>query len=178
MQLLDQPKGRVYVAEAPIWDPSCTSLQGRDHLLVGITTEALRAIAARGQTWVLGQLYGIIGPGLITSQRLYKGLRRGMYVNSAPNAAAGKLAATWAAKRDARLVGDRSSPTLEFSPAPPKAVFCLYISRNAVLTDYPAIYGWIEHWTWLPADSSDSDSPIDWLTRYDESVWPQSRVHA
>jgi hypothetical protein len=47
--ILLQPGGDVFVAEAPVWDADCPTRQGRDHLKIGITLDALRLAAARNR---------------------------------------------------------------------------------------------------------------------------------
>jgi hypothetical protein len=55
-----------------------------------------------------GQVYGVVGPGLIFTQHVF---RRDKYVADDQNAAGKKFIATWAAKRNAGLEGDRCTPS-------------------------------------------------------------------
>lgn len=171
LQLLEQPGGHVYVAHAPVWDRSSTTLQGRDHLLIGVTPKTLRAHAERGLSTYIGQLYGVVVPGLINTRFLFRGFKRGMRVGDDGEAASKKLAATWIQGRDAKLIGPRSNPELEFTDAPANRVFAVYISPNEMLTEFPLIYGWAEHWTWIASDPEKAGAPIDWGSRYDEELW-------
>ncbi len=171
MELLEQPGGNVYVAEAPTWDTSNHALVRNDHLVIGITKDALVALASRGLSAGLGQLYGVVCPGLISVQHLFRGLRRGMMVDQNSNAAPGRLAASWAQSRDCILVGSRHNPELEYLEAPRNCVFVVAISRNEMVEAFPQIYGWIDHWTWVAADPDEFGAPIDWRTRYDERIW-------
>jgi hypothetical protein len=61
----EQPGGHIFVAEAPICDAGSPTLQGRDHLLIGVSPQTVKAHAARGLSHYIGQLYGIVAPGLI-----------------------------------------------------------------------------------------------------------------
>ena len=106
MELLKQAGGHVYVAEAPIWDSNIPNLIREDHLLIGITKERLGTIASRGLWTAIGQLYGIVAPGLIHTRHLFRGLNRPMMVDDNCNVASEMLAASWCQARDARLVGD------------------------------------------------------------------------
>ncbi|PPC87148.1 MAG: hypothetical protein CTY31_05055 [Hyphomicrobium sp.] len=128
--------------------------------------------ASLGLTFYLGQLYGIVGPGLIFTQHLFEGLRRDMMVGDDGKAASRKLAATWTQARDAKLAGnDPHNLHLEHFPAEPNRVFCVYISRNEMLESFPEIYGWLEHWTWIAADPNVPGAPIDFESRYDRQLW-------
>ena len=178
MRLLSQPRGSVYVAEAPVWDRQATSLRGRDHLLIGIMPDTLAKIAQRGMSVGLGQLYGVVCPGLIHAQHLYEGLKREMQVDGDGEADKKKLAATWAQPRDAVLAGNEFSPTIEYLAAPEKAVFAVYISCNRMLQEYPDIYGWAEHWTWIHADPKVAGAPVEWDSRYDRKLWCAARPGA
>jgi hypothetical protein len=99
-----------------------------------------------------------------------------MMIGNNCDAASTRLVASLAQQRDARLVGTRQNPELEYLEAPRNKVFVVAISRNELLKDFPQIYGWIEHWTWVAADPDETGAPIDWKTRYDKRIWtaPQS----
>lgn len=143
-----------------------------DSKKIGISPEAIIARADRGLRRQIGQMYGVVGPGLIMAQHVFRGLRRGMLVRGDDEAAAKKLAITWAAKRDATFAGDRFDGRLEYVSAPENCVFAVYVSPNEMLETYPDIYGWAEHWTWIAADPELSGAPVDWRNRYDSRVWP------
>ena len=172
MKLHEQPGGHVLVAEAPVWDNSSPTLNGRNHLLLGRMPYAVLRDTDLGFTWYLGQLYGVVCPGLIFAQHLFEGLKRDMMVEDDENAAAKKLAATWSQPRDARLIGsDPFNMKLEYYPAEQNRIFCVYISRNEMLEEFPHIFGWREHWTWIAADPTVPGAPIDYGTRYDRQLW-------
>ncbi len=116
-------------------------------------------------------MHGVVGTGLIFTEHVFKGLKRDMYVRKDRDAAKNKLALTWKAGRDAYLVGPAHDCRVEFHPAAPGTVFAVYISINAMLKDFPAIYGWAEHWTWIDDDPDVVGAPIDWQDRYDEQLW-------
>lgn len=172
MELLSQPGGHIFVAEAPIWDRSNESLiRNGDHLLLGVTKETIKLGATRGMSVYLGQLYGVVAPGLIFTTHLFEGLKRGMLVGDDSNADKHKLVASWAQHQDAYLEGHRNDPTLKFRDGPKNRVFVVVISRNKMLDEFPQIYGWMEHWTWVAADPSEAGAPVDWDTRFDRRIW-------
>ena len=174
MELLRQRGGHVYVAEAPIWDRTKPTLIRNDHLVLGITKEALTTIASRGLSTAIGQLYGVIAPGLIHAQHLFRGLKRPMMIGNNCGAAASRLIASWAQPRDARLVGTGQDPKLEYLDAPPNKVFVVTISMNEMLESFPQIYGWMDHWTWIAEDPDKIGAPIEWSKRYDKCLWTAS----
>jgi hypothetical protein len=40
-----------------------------------------------------------------------------------------------------------------------------------MLENFPQIYGWMDHWTWIAADPDKTGAPIEWKTRYEECLW-------
>ena len=94
-----------------------------------------------------------------------------MYVKDDRQAADKKLAVTWTARHDAYLEGDRFDPTLSLRPPPADRVFVVYISRNQMVTEFPDIAGWADHWGWLAADSKLAGAPVEWTDRYDRKLW-------
>jgi hypothetical protein len=170
-EFLSQPGGNVYVVEAPVWESSVPELVRRDHLLLGITPKTLKAHAAMGLSVRIGQLYGVVTPGIIFTKYLFRGLKRGMMVGASGGVDSQKLAASWDQPRDAFLGGDPQNVILKFRDAPPGSVFVVYISKNEVLKDFPAIYGWLEHWTWVASDPNTLGAPVDYKTRYEEVLW-------
>ena len=171
MRLKDYGNKSIYVFEAPIWDSDHSTLKGRDHLLMGIMPRTQSTRAEMGLSAYIGQLYGIVDPGLIHAKHVFQGLKRAMMVGDDVNADGKKLAVTWAHNRDARLIGSEQNCAIEFSDAPPAKVFVVYISVNQMLEEFSDIYGWIEHWTWLAADKNLAGAPVDWETRYDKRLW-------
>jgi hypothetical protein len=171
VELLFQPGGHVYIAEAPLWQDSHPSQNGRDHLLVGISPLTLRLQAQRGLSTAIGQLFGVVIPGLILTKYLFRGLKRPMMVRDDATADNKKMAATWANPQDARFVGSKQDSQLECTAAPVGRVFVVYLSPNLMIEDFPDIYGWAEHWTWISADPTLDGAPIEWDRRYDHRLW-------
>lgn len=165
LYLVNEHGGTIWVAEAPDWTGSGHPLR------IGISQEAVSTHAGRGLRHMVGQLYGVLGPGLILAEHVFQGLKRDMLVRGDSHADVNKLAITWAHPRDAVFAGDPSDGRLEYLPAPADRVFGVYVSPNEMLDDYPSIYGWAEHWTWIAADPATPGAPVDWRTRYDTRLW-------
>ena len=123
----------------------------------------------RGQRTQLGQLYGVIGTGAILATSAHKGLNRGMMVGDDGDAHLEKFALILCPQHDAMLADERFDPaSIERFSAPENTVFCIYLSVNKMLDEYPEVDCWIEHWTWVGADASNSSMPVDYQNRYDE----------
>ena len=170
-KFIDQPGGRVWVAEAPVWGDGTVTPERS--LLVGIPIQSIIARGSRGQRWLIGQMYGVVGTGLIMTEHLFKGLRRMMMTDNSHDAAREMYAASWKAPRDAYLAGEEHAAYLEYQNAPPGKVFVVYISSNSMLRDFPEIWGWAEHWAWIAEDPNESGAPVDWESRYDQRIWSQ-----
>ena len=169
LELIKQPGGSVWVAEAPNW------VDGGTPFLIGIMPDAIRNVAKRGFRNALGQLYGVLGPGLIMTRHVFQGLKRDMLVRNDSQADVKKLALTWDAARDGVYVGDAHTGALQYHGARPERVFGVYVSANEMLGDFPSVYGWAEHWTWIAADPTKVGAPIDYTTRYGEHLWTSPR---
>ncbi len=123
----------------------------------------------RGQKTQLGQLYGVISTGAIMATSAHRGLNRGMKVGNNGHADLEKFALILNPKSDAVLVNKKFNPaSIKQHPAPDGTVFCIYLSLNKMLLEYPDVDCWIEHWTWIEADPSDATMPVDYLNRYDK----------
>lgn len=162
------PTKGLWVTEAPNWDG------GAGLYKVAVSPEAIKERADRGLRAQLGQMYGVLGHGLISVQHVFEGLRRDMYVKNDKQAADKKLAATWAAKVDYYLEGEKSSPRLAHSIVKDNRVFVVYISRNDLVTEFPDIAGWADHWAWIAADSQLEGAPVEWQERYDRKLWSRT----
>ena len=164
MAILEQKGGTVFTVKAHDWrDVEQT-------VILGIPMQQVRTRAGRGLRHMLGQMYGIIEPEIITADHIFQGLNRAMCVNGDNKADAEKFAYCWTPKFDYVLFGDRFSPTLQHRSAPEKTVFVTLISPNEDLTNYPDIAGWIEHWSWVDACPQDSSKPIEHDERYSREL--------
>jgi hypothetical protein len=166
LQIIKQKGGGIWVVDAPDFlNNSGTPLA------IGIRPGYIEAHINRGQRAILGQFYGIVDTGLILAKHVFQGFKRDMFVENDKKADERKLAATWSNGRDVKIVGGKTDLKLEFTPAPPKSTFAVYISPNEMLEDFPNIYGWADHWAWLPAHGVLADAPIDYENRYDKKLW-------
>lgn len=164
MSALKELGGDLWAAEAIDF----RSPDPRAILKLGITKKAIATRASRGQSWSLGQLYGIIEPGLIMADHLFQGLRRPMSVNGNSRADETKLVFTWAARRDAQMTRDGE---LNYVAAPVNAVFFVIASPNGDTSSFPGIFGWIENWGWLQAHPDLPGAPVQYDSRYDSRLW-------
>lgn len=151
--------------------PNYCGAAGKDCLKIGITRKTLMAKAQMGLSFQLGQFYGVVVPGLINAQHVFAGLKRDMLVGDDDHADEQKLAVTWAATRDAQLVGASTNAKISYLPAPVGKVFVTYITLNQRPDEFPEIHGWAEHWAWLSADSLLPGAPVEWDKRYTGKVW-------
>jgi hypothetical protein len=165
LELIKEPGGATWVAEAPDWIHSGAPLK------IGIAQGAIKLRADRGLRHMVGQLFGVLGPGLVMAQHVFQGLKRDMYVRNDSHADVTKFAITWTHPRDAVFAGDPVAGRLEYLPAPKDRVFGVYVSPNGMLKDFPSIFGWAEHWTWIAADPNTVGAPVDWVERYDKRIW-------
>jgi hypothetical protein len=167
LNVLKSLGGEAWYAEAPDWrsdDPHAV-------LRIGVSKHAISNKSKRGQTWALGQLYGVLLTGLISTTHIFGGLRRSMCIGDDMEADNKKLTFTWPARHDARLVENSGVWEISRIAAEVKTVFAVNVSLNSRESEFPNIYGWAEHWTWLDADEVLIGAPVDWETRYDSRLW-------
>jgi len=56
---------------------------------------------------------------------------------------------------------------------PAGRIFVVWVAPNKdYLSQYPGVFGWIDHWNWVESDPDDELSPIHFRTRYEEQLWP------
>lgn len=172
-QVMMAPGGEPWFAETIDWrstDPNAV-------LKIGVPKAAIARRAGRGQTWALGQMYGVLATGLINVEHIFEGLRRPMCVENNMSADETKLTFVWTPRHDAKMSADGMA--FERVAAPPQSVFFVHVSPNTQLTEFPEIFGWAEHWGWVDLSPSPSPAlspslsgaPIDWETRYDRRLW-------
>lgn len=171
MGYITQPGGTVLVCESPDWTGS-----GKPHLNVAVSKEALSAKVGRNMRWHIGQLYGVVEPGIIFAQHAFRGLKRPMLVGDDHEADEKKVVLTWAAKNDAYLEGDAFNAYTRFEPAPLARVFGVIVTVNEMVTDFPDVYAWAEHWSWLQSSDSLAGAPKEWQDAYTEKLWSSSEA--
>ncbi len=164
MVMKKQTGGEVFTVEALDWDNQEGSI------LLGIYWPQVQARANRGLRYSLGQLYGIVEPGAIIANHIYKGLNRAMYINGDSKADKTKIVYCLSPSRDYKLSGDKFSPTLKELDCPENCVFVIIVSPNEELTNFPDIKGWIEHWSWVDACPNDPTAPVENDTRYAKEI--------
>jgi hypothetical protein len=138
--ILMLPGGGPWFAETIDWrssDPHAV-------LKIGIPKARFRGPSARGHSWTIGQLYGVVATGLINVEHIFRGFRRPMCVDDDMSADQQKLAFIWTPRHDAKMSADGMS--IERVAAPPKCAFFVHVSPNDHLDAYPEIFGWAEHW--------------------------------
>jgi hypothetical protein len=168
MKVLGQPGSSVLVAEGPL-------VTGGTGVFALMQSDLRRRIEGN-HTWILGELYGLVGKGLTNTCHIFEGLKRPMLVNGNGTADKGKLVYVWKPKFDYRFCGQKfgDDSSLEHVAAPTGSVFAVLISPNLMKNDYPKVHGWIEHWTWIDEDPTALGKPIDYETRYDTCIWTKN----
>jgi hypothetical protein len=162
--VLKSVDGANWFAETVNWD----STNPQDVRKIGVAKASIAHNAARGQTWAIGQLYGVLATGLISVQHVFEGLRRPMSVNGDMAADEKKLVLTWAAQRDAQISREG---LLTFCAAPLDTVFFVIVSPNTMADRFPEMFGWAERWGWIDRHQSLRGAPRDFETRYDTRLW-------
>jgi hypothetical protein len=160
-----RPEGGSWHAETIDWRSS----DPHTILRIGVSKKAIENRCQRGQSWALGQMYGVLQPGLIFVEHIFQGFRRPMCVSEDMNADAEKLAFTWKARHDAQMT--RGGTDFVRVPPEPGTVFFVHVSRNAKSGTDGDIFGWAEHWGWVDQSPTLSGAPIDWEIRYDKRIW-------
>lgn len=165
MEIHHHEKGAFYKIPAPDFRAPAGGT-----ITIGVTVKDLAAGAARGLRTHIGQFYATVAPGLIRAKHVYEGFRRPMLVNGDADADGNKLAFTWAAKFDGRMTGEHGHD-LERIQAPANRVFAVYISINQMQVEFPDVFGWAEHWTWIHRDPIDKHAPDGHADRYERCLW-------
>lgn len=146
------------------------AVDGSDVVKFGILQADLIRRNDRGQISALAQLDGIVLPGLILAEHVFRGLKRPLFADGSMNADSNKLVYTW------RPMWDFDWPDRTRRPRklPPVAnsVFAVIINKNERhLEKWPKVYGWIDRWNWIYEDGYLPGAPMNWSTRYEEKVF-------
>ena len=163
--MLKGSDGDIWFAEARDWnndDPHAV-------LKIGVDKRQIFAAANRGQSWVIGELYGVLATGLISAQHVFQGAKRRMLVNGNGDADQSTYFFTWRANRDAQAVDKPTGLELVFYDAPVSAVFCVMVLANHDPA-HPEIFGWARNWSWLDADPLKIGAPEGWEDKYDRRI--------
>jgi hypothetical protein len=168
MKVLGQPGSSVLVTQGP--------LVGGGMGAFALVQSDLRRRVEGNYTWLLGELYGLVGKGLTNTCHIFQGLKRPMLVNGNGSADKVKLVYVWKPQYDYRFSGQQfgNDSSLERVAAPAGRVFAVLISPNSMKETYPEVHGWIEHWTWIHEDPTAPGKPIDYETRYDACIWTKN----
>lgn len=120
----------------------------------------------------------VVSVGLQTAEFIFRGLNRPLKQRNDMEADADKLVYVWRPnanyqwQRQGGVVSFTSDQVIYKEP-PDGSVFSVVVTPNKdkYLNRYPEVYGWIEHWTWLPADKKDAGRPEGHKTRYEREIW-------
>ena len=112
---------------------------------------------------------------------VFRGLKRRLMQRDNKNADADKLIYVWrpSGQYQWRWSGDSVEEQFQLTEPPDGAVFFVIVTMNKdkkYRANYPAIYGWIEHWGWLGEDKKDKGHPKGWKQRYAEKVVDSRRT--
>ena len=106
---------------------------------------------------------------------VFRGLKRPLMQRDNKKADADKLIYVWrpSGQYQWRRGGDFAVRQIQRTEPPENAVFFVIVTINKdkkYIANYPAIYGWIEHWGWLGEDAKDKGHPEGWKQRYTKKV--------
>ena len=168
---VDQPGGRVYVADA--FYPVRASGSGSEFKksMLAITPDQLGRRSSRGQSTAIAQFYEIVQNGLILALHVFRGLKRPCCSGDDMGADKSKLVYVWTPAFDAIWKRERFQGAPSRCQPPSSAVFAVYVSPNGAKQEFPDVSGWIEHWAWLDEDDKSPGRPVKHETRYDEHLW-------
>ena len=158
-----------YCAEVLFLDPG--SVVPREGLLALLVSD-LHAIAKRGHSTAIAQLFGLALPGTILSRHVFQGLKRPLYTDGNINADAEKLIYTRKPAFDCIWSGGPQDGLIKRTAPPSGCVFAVYVSPNIKhKQSFPDVDGWINYCTWIEEDQALSEAPTDWVGRYTRKLW-------
>ncbi len=148
------------------------AVNGIDVVKFGIPQSDLIRRYERGQNSALAQLDGIVFPGLIMVEHIFRGLRRPLYNDGSFEADTQKLVHTWCPKYDFDWPEENKTGRPRRWPAVANSVFAVIINKNERhLEKWPEVYGWIDRWNWIYDDGYLPGAPMNWSTRYEERLF-------
>jgi hypothetical protein len=162
----------LYCADAPWVDlESGACRAGR----LGMLKSDLSAIAKRGQSTAIAQMFGLVLPGTILAAHLFRGLKRPLFTDGNMKADADKLIYSRKPSFDCVWSGTPHDGVISRVDPPQGCVLAVFVSPNMRHREsYPQIDGWINYWTWIDEDQALPEAPIEWIGRYDKRLWTRS----
>ena len=112
---------------------------------------------------------------IMLAEFVFRGLKRPLMQRDNKKADADKLIYVWrpSGRYRWRWNRDFAAGQIQLTEPPENAVFFVIVTMNKdkkYRTNYPAIYGWIEHWGWVGEDTKDKGHPEGWRERYTKKV--------
>lgn len=161
----------VYCADAPWFDAQQTVRTG----LLALTRSDLTAIATRGHSTAIAQLFGLVMDGAILTEHLFRGLKRPLFTDGDRQADCRKLIYARKPAFDCCWVGSPLGGAVHRVNPPAGCVFVVQVSPNIRHREvYPDVDGWIDYWTWVEEDQALQGAPTDWFGRYEAKLWSKS----
>lgn len=122
-----------------------------------------------GQKAKIAEFYGLVEPGLILATRCFKDVNRPLKYGDDLGAQDKVYVYSWRPTRNFVWVGSPWSGDIQPVNPPIDRVFVALVCRFG--DGGEDVFGTIETWNWLPADSGDRDAPERWAERYVEKLW-------
>ncbi len=146
------------------------SSDGSQVIQLGINQIDINKRNDRGQLAALAQFDGIVCPGLIMVEHIFRGLERPLSDDDSNDADGHKLVYAWKPNWDFEWPDRYGRP--QKLPPVANGVFVTIISPNDRHQEaWPEVYGWIDRWNWVGEDPELPGAPINWKTRYTERLY-------
>ncbi len=142
---------------------------------LGMLCKDLQERAARGDSTLIAQFFGLVVPGTILARHIFKGLERPLLADGDDHADKCKFVYTRKPAYDYIWIGEKEGK-MRSQDVPIGCVFAVYVTPNVKHKDqFPEISGWIDHWAWLEEDSGLPEATDGWIDRYDMKVWTREQ---
>jgi hypothetical protein len=141
--------------------------------LLAILNTDVETLKARGENTALAQLQSILLPGLLLTRHVFEGLRRPLLCDGSRDGDQKKLIYSRKPAIDIVVEGSVSSGLRMVQRRPPDCrVFSAIVSPNDRHRDeFPAVDGWLDHWSWVEEDFGLPEAPQNWIDRYDRKAF-------
>lgn len=138
----------------------------------GAPKNQLDKLWLRGSNVVLAQFLGIVVPGLVLAEHVFRGLKRPLCDGEDMNADRLKLVLSWRPAFDYWWSDTNrfDDSKLEMREAPDGKVFAVIVTPNGMKDKFPSVDYWIERGFWVRRSNTLLKAPIDWENRYVEKL--------
>lgn len=136
---------------------------------LGVRNATIHQYRSHGLATAIAQYYGIVQDGMLAARHAFRGLKRPLALDDNIDADQAVVVYTWRSEFDYEWQGSPyDGKPLILTPLAGR-VFVVLVREEPSSDE--GVYGSVERWNWVRADSLLPHAPVQWRQRYNEELW-------